>query len=246
MAKDWWKTFFNEHYVGLWGAMGMFRATEKEVNFLEKAIPLRKGQLILDLCCGHGRHSLELAKRGYQVLGLDYSAYELDLARKAAHRRGLDIKFYRADARSFRFNKKFDAILNLFTAFGYGSREDDRKIIHNVSRHLKRGGKFLIDLMSLPWIFRHYRSFQKRKVGPYKITAKRSFDFMENVNTEIRKISFRGKTHNSVIRARFYTLSELCPLFTGENLKVVKTWGSFDGKPYGLRSKRMIVLANKL
>lgn len=70
--------------------------------------------------------------------------------------------------------------------------------------------------------------------------------FLENVNTEVGKITIRGKTHHSTITVGFYSLAEIRALFAEENLKIIKTWGSFSGKPYGLRSKRMIVLAKKL
>ncbi|MDZ4209777.1 MAG: methyltransferase domain-containing protein, partial [Candidatus Curtissbacteria bacterium] len=129
MQNEWWKTFFDEHYIALWGIHGMFKHTPREVNFLVKNIPLKEKNKILDLCCGHGRHSIGLARRGFEVVGLDYSAYELDLARKEAGRRHLDVKFIKGDARTFRSTQQLHVINNKFTAFGYGREKDYRQII---------------------------------------------------------------------------------------------------------------------
>ncbi|TSA45699.1 class I SAM-dependent methyltransferase [bacterium] len=248
MPKDWWKNFFNEDYLLFWGAQGSFDHTKKEISFLLKNIPIKKGSEVLDLCCGHGRHSLELASRGYKVTGLDYSKFELGLARKEAARLGLKAEFVRGDARNFRFNKKFDLIINMFSsAFGYGSRDDDRRIVHSVSKNLKKGGKFFIDLMSLPWLLRNYKPYKVEKMSK-KIyaTCERDFNFLESVNHEKRTF-FKGtkkKVYNLYLRA--YSLAELNEFLASEGLKVEKYWGSYDGKSYGLETKRMIALAKKL
>lgn len=178
MAKDWWKTFFDQNYIDFWTAEGdiAYPRTKREVNFLEKAIPLRN------------RHSLELARRGYKVIGLDYSKFELNMARAEAKKRQLEVGFRQGDARNFKFKEKFDVIINMFTAFGYGSREDDKRIIHNVSRHLKKGGKFFIELMSLPWLLRHYKAKDMEQFGNMSATMQRRFDFLENVNYEKRTL----------------------------------------------------------
>lgn len=245
MKKEWWKSFFGKEYVESQAAGGQFKHTKQEVNFLEKAIPLVKKNRILDLCCGHGRHTIELAKRGHKVWGLDYSQYELRLAKAAANQASLDIDFRHGDARSFRYSFKFDVILNMFTAFGYGSREDDEKIIRRVGQNLKKGGKFFVDLLSLPWLWRNYKPQERKKLSSYTVIMSRTFDFFENVNVEVRKIKYGNQTKTHVTKVRFYTLPELHHLFAQEGLKFVKVWGSFKGEPYGLDSKRMIVLAKK-
>ena len=193
MAKEWWKTFFDENYVSFWKDRGHFAHTRREVNFLVKNVPIRKQDLILDLCCGHGRHSTEFARRGFKVIGLDYSAYELGLAKSEAEKRNLIIDFRRGDARNFKFKEKFDVIINMFTAFGYGSKEDDIKIVRNVTKHLKKGGKFFIEFMNLPWLWRHYKSRDKEKFGDKTAEMERSYDFLTNVNHEKSVFKVKGK-----------------------------------------------------
>lgn len=246
MAKEWWKKFFGKEYIETWAQAGMFRSTQREINFLEKVIPLRKKDEILDLCCGHGRHAIELARRGYKITGLDFSSYALGIARKEVKRRNLAINFVRGDARSFRFQRKFDVIINMFTAFGYGSREDDRKIIRNVGRSLKKRGKFFIDLQSLPWLWRNFKLVRRERVGKLLIVDKRTYDFLEGVVSSIHIVSDGTRKRINRTQTRSYTLAELKTLFAGEGLKVIKFFGSYRGQPFGFKFKRMLVVAKKI
>ena len=243
--SEWWKTFFDENYITLWTARGIFDHTREEVIFLRKVIPLKPDQEILDLCCGHGRHSIELAKRGYRVTGLDYSAYELGVAKKQANHDGLKIDFVRADARNFNLRKKFDVIINMFTAFGYGSEEDDRKIIKNAVKHLKPGGKFFIEMINLPWLWRNYKSKDQEKFGKLTATMQRDFDFLNGINHEKRifKAGTRTKVYDLFLRV--YSLYDLSKLLESEGLRVIRFWGK-GGESYGLKTKRMLVLAKRI
>lgn len=245
MPKDWWKTYFDENYIFFWKERGMFRHTTREVNFVVKNIPIKKSDRILDLCCGHGRHSIEFAKRGYKVSGLDFSNYELNIARKDAKARNLDIDFRQGDARNFKYPKKFDVVLNMFTAFGYGTKEDDRKIIRSVSKSLNKGGKLFIDLLNFAWLIKNYQPYKVQSLPGVKVIMKRRFDFLTSIASEQRTV-IKGKKRKTYRNAhRMYTLGELSDLFESEGLKVIKYWGSFKGKSYGIDTKRMLVLARK-
>lgn len=246
MKKEWWKTFFDENYLALWGARGNFENTKSEVDFIVKKAISKKSGRILDLCCGHGRHSLELAKRGYKVTGLDYSDYELSIAKKEALSQKLKVNFIKGDARKFNLLVKFDLILNLFTAFGYGTKDEDRHIIQKVHKHLVKGGYFFTDLMSLPWLWRNYLPFNKERAKNVVVDCYRSFDFLNNVNTEKRVLTNKGKKKIYYNHLHIYSLVELNELLSSEGLKVLKVWGTYKGDQYTLDTKRMIVLAKKL
>ncbi len=246
MPKDWWKTFFDKDYIDERQEAGIFKHTRQEVNFLEKIIPLRKSDEILDLCCGHGRHSIELARRGYKVTGLDYSNYELGIARAEAKRKGLSIDFRRGDARNFKLRKKFDVVINMFTSFGYGSREDDWKIIQNVSRALKRGGKFFIELQSLPRLWRNFQPIRRQKLGPWRIINENRYDFLEQI-VYSKRTSLKGKQKRiSYTQVRNYTLAELKILLAEENLKITKFFGSYRGESFGFEQRRMLIVVKKI
>src|SRR6185503_2021558 len=116
---------------------------------------IERNQRILDLCCGQGRHSLELARRGFrQVTGLDRSRYLIRLARKRARQAELAVSFHEGDARRFRLGGgEFDCVSILGNSFGYFDRpEDDLAVLEAVRRALSSGGTLAMDLMDGEWM----------------------------------------------------------------------------------------------
>src|SRR5437016_3233995 len=93
--------------------------TATEVEFLCKTLKLKAGMRILDCPCGHGRHSIELARRGHDVTGQDINGFFLDQAKKAAAKAGVRVRWRKADMRRMPASGAFDVVLNLFTALGY-------------------------------------------------------------------------------------------------------------------------------
>jgi len=197
---------------------------KKDVDFLVDTLKLKKKDKILDLACGQGRHLIELKKRGYDVEGLDFSAYLLRIAKKQAQKEGLKINFSRRDVHNFRLNRKYDKIFLFFSEFGLF---DSDKVLRNVSRHLKRGGLFLLDCDNL------FRLIDYLKKHP---RSKYVFDF---ARMELREKSKKGP------RVRYYTFPELEKLFIEEGFKIRAVYGGYQKEELNAKSKRMIVVAKK-
>lgn len=132
--------------------------TEKEVSFLIKEMGLRGNERILDLACGYGRHSLEFARRGYSVVGVDITKVYIDDAQAQAKKENLPAEFILSDIRDVSFENEFDVVINMADgAIGY--LEDDAenlKIFDVVSRALKSGGHHFMDIMSADYADAHY------------------------------------------------------------------------------------------
>jgi len=123
------------------------QAPEEVANIIS-LLKVSPGASILDLCCGPGRHSLQLARTGFSVTGVDRTKTYLQKARIQAEKEGLNIEFIQEDMRSFCRPNTFDVALNLFTSFGYfEDMDEDRKVITNVYRSLKDNGVLLMDMM---------------------------------------------------------------------------------------------------
>jgi SAM-dependent methyltransferase len=106
-----------------------------------------EGRDVLDLCCGVGRHSVELAAQGLSVTGVDRSRFLLGKARALADEQRVEVEWVEADARDFVRPDSFDLVLNMFTSFGYfDDPDDDRKVLRNAAESLRDGGNLLIDL----------------------------------------------------------------------------------------------------
>lgn len=222
--------------------------TKKEIDFILKTVKLKRGSKILDIPCGFGRHSIELAKRGYNVTGQDINGYFLDLAKKSAKKLDVNIRFLKADMRKIDFENEFDLVLNLFTSIGYFEREeDDVLFLSEISKSLKKGGKLIIDTVNRERVLGDYmkKSWGELKDGTI-ILFERKFDQVSGTSHEQRiVIDKAGKRKRISIVLRLYTLSELISLFERSGLKFKGVFGDFEGGEYGLRSARCIVLASK-
>ncbi|MEM1769334.1 MAG: methyltransferase domain-containing protein [Nitrososphaerota archaeon] len=163
VSPDWWKQIFNSLYLKTDGdVVNDPEITKKEVDFFVDILGLKHEDRILDLCCGHGRHSLELARRGFKnVEGLDISHYLIRKARMAAEKEGLKVKFREGDARKLPYPPdSFDVVLILGNSFGYfESIRDDLQVLKEVRRVLRPWGKILIDVADGSYL---RENFQKR------------------------------------------------------------------------------------
>ena len=162
LPSDWWRTLFNSLYLETDGdVIENDRNTGEEVDLLVRTVGLERDNRILDLCCGQGRHSLELAGRGFiYVTGLDRSRYLIRLARKRAKQRDLQVSFHEGDARRFRLAEaEFDCVCLLGNSFGYFERpEDDLAVLEAVKRALASGGALVMDLMDGEWMRSHFEA----------------------------------------------------------------------------------------
>ena len=147
--KNGWLEFFDNHapvYMDQWYTQG----TIEDVDFLLEALNLPVGSHILDVGCGTGRHAVELAKRGYQVAGVDFSLGMLAEAEKAAREAGVKVEWIHADATQFQSAKTYDAaICMLEAAFGLhptdgDPMEHDLAILRNVHTALRPGARFML------------------------------------------------------------------------------------------------------
>jgi ubiquinone/menaquinone biosynthesis C-methylase UbiE len=131
--------------------------TVKDVNFIESF--LERGDAILDVGCGTGRHCLELAKRGYKVAGIDVSDAMLSKARKKAKRKGFQIEFKYGDMRNIPVDdESFDCVICLYSAFCHLLRKRDRKkAIAEMRRVLKKGGTAIIGITNWSYIKKIYK-----------------------------------------------------------------------------------------
>ena len=156
LPADWWRTLFNALYLKTDGdVVENDENTAAEVDVLVERAGLDRESRILDLCCGQGRHALELARRGFpHVAGLDRSRTLIRLAKSRARKAALDIRFHEGDARRFRLPRdSFDCVAILGNSFGYFEQEsDDLDILHASARVLRPGGTLVLDLADGDWL----------------------------------------------------------------------------------------------
>ncbi len=198
---------------------------QKDVDFLIDALNLKKKDKILDLACGHGRHTIELKKRGFDVDGLDFSSHLLKVAQKNAKQENLQLNFYKQDIQNINLKTKYDKIFLFFSEFGLFNPE---KVLSNVTKTLKTNGLFLLDCDN---VFRLIQYLIKNPKSPYK------FDF---VNMELKEKRKSGQW------VRYYTTPELKKLFKHEKLKITAIYGNYAKDSLDINSKRIIIIGKKI
>ncbi|HLE57274.1 MAG TPA: class I SAM-dependent methyltransferase, partial [Rhodothermia bacterium] len=160
LPPDWWRRLFNAVYLKTDGdVVEREDNTVREIDALVETTGLDPSDHILDLCCGQGRHCLELARRGFQhVTGLDRSRYLIRLARRRARRAGLSISFHEGDARKQRFEAdSFDCVAIMGNSFGYFEQEsDDVAVLETVKKVLRSEGTLVLDLTDGAWMREHF------------------------------------------------------------------------------------------
>ena len=160
LPEEWWRTLFNSVYLKTDGDVVENNAnTTNEVDLLVRTVGLEPNDRILDLCCGQGRHCMELSRRGFRnVTGVDRSRYLIRLARRRAKQQGFKAAFHEGDARKFRLKESdFHCVALMGNSFGYFDREeDDLAVLQSVTRALGSGGTIALDITNGEWMRWHY------------------------------------------------------------------------------------------
>jgi 2-polyprenyl-3-methyl-5-hydroxy-6-metoxy-1,4-benzoquinol methylase len=217
-----------------------------EVQRLIGLLGLRPGQHVCDLCCGIGRHSIELARRGLTVTGVDRTAGYLDTARRRAGEKGLTIEFVQADMREFCRPGAFDTVANMFTSFGYfEDAADDGRVLRNAYASLRPGGQLLVDTVGKEIVARIFRPREADRIDGCILIQERTicddWNRIDNVWTLIKE----GQPYEWRFAHRLYAATELRALFEAAGFRRVRAYGSLAGTPYDERAERLIIVGQK-
>lgn len=260
MSKaDWWKSVFDQKYLDIYSGELTLERTSQEVDFIIKSMSLKLEDEILDLACGQGRHSIELAKRGFRkITGLDYSQLLLQKAKKDANKGGMSINFIRGDMHHLPFENKFDVVIMMFTAFGYFDDLENQQVLEQVSKALKKGGKFLLDVSNIQRIISRqteqgerlansdtYRFKQNYEVSGMMIDEVSEFDLETQIYQTHRQWKQDGVKKEYDFSLKHYTPKQLNLMLKKAGLKFIKLWGDYDEQEQTETSRKTIILAQK-
>lgn len=248
-AKPWHE---DDSFWETWGPL-MFTPQKiadavEEVIKVIKLLDIQPGSSILDLCCGIGRHSLELARRGYQVTGVDRTRGYLDKARKQAKEEGLNIEFVQEDMRLFSRTGAFDIAISMFTSFSYfEDPQEDKHVVKNVFESLKTRGRFIIQMHgkeTLAKIFTE-RDWNENKDDGLIVLRERKvsqdWSWMEN-----RWIMLKGSERiENKISHRLYAGSEIAALLHDCGFNRVDVYGDLEGNPYDHTALALVTVGYK-
>ncbi len=266
MTTSWTEKLFNQAYVNAEGLRHSRQSTSSQSDLLLRLLDLKTSDTILDLACGHGRHALELAKRGFtNVTGLDYSEAALDHARAEAKSRSLALEFTKGDMRTLEFNQQFKAIYNLYNSMFYWDDTTHNTILQGVYKALQPNGYFLLEvynrdakvlekLLEQHWFYGRWKSLKRQlslvknrllHTDLYTITTS-GFDLEKGEMHGSKKICRLGKTlQTDTFAVRLYTLNELKTMLVANGFIVEQIVSSPDGGRFVLSSPRLIIIARR-
>ena len=248
-GSAWYVDFFRSDYLNVYGHMFTEERAEKESAFVASVLDLKPGSSVLDLCCGQGRHSVNLAKRGFKVTGLDLNPDYVELAQQAAKASNVAIETVAADMRKIPFENKFDAIVNMYSSFGYlESEAEDLKVLESAVKALKRGGSLLLDMLNREWAIDNYiqNDWHTGEDGTLYV-ERRDLDLATSrMHVHFIVVDPKGGRRESVgHNIRLYTLTEMTRLLDRVGLRLTEVFGGFDNEPYAITTRRMIIIAEK-
>jgi SAM-dependent methyltransferase len=241
LTKEWYKIWFaNKNYLELYRQRDEKEASDL-INLIQRNVPAPTDSKVLDVCCGAGRHSVELARRGYEVTGFDLSGYLIGQARnslKNANESGLKVKFLIRDMKDFSFKNKFDIALNIFSSFGYFKKDPDNlKVFKNIRSSLKNGGYFVFDFLNESYIKKNLVPYSEDFVNGKKFVQKRYIK-----NGFVCKDIFIGKEKYSE-RIRLYSPSVIKNALAEKEFRILKLFGDYYGSRFDKgKSKRLIII----
>jgi len=251
---EWWKEIFDEIYLTT-DARSVCDddVTRREIDILLELIPLSPEQEILDLCGGHGRHSMELGRRGYNHCTVfDFSRFLIDRGRKEADRLGREITFLEGDARKTGLPpERFDRVLVLGSSLGYiPSPDGDRDILAEAMRLLKRGGRLLLDIVNGATLRSRFHPFAWHEVGEDVVVCRNRSLEGDIVTTREMVLSKKsGLMKDSRYSLRIYEPDSMRLLLSGlgfDGIDVIDDFSPFQKKgDFGFMNFRMIVTAAK-
>lgn len=218
--------------------------TRRDADFLERALEPPAGGRLLDIGCGTGRLANLLASRGYLVTGVDISAPFLQIAEGDATCLNLAVEYRQQDMRTMEWQEEFDGAFCYFTTFGYFSDAENADVLRRVTRALKPGGSFLVEMINRDAILRAPSGHRvTERDGNFQIDHSH-YDPLTGRLQTTRTIVFEGRTHRGSFSVRLFTACELIYWLEASGLEYAALYGE-TGAPYSMQGIRMSVVGRR-
>lgn len=238
--NEWFKTWFDSPYYSI---LYKSRSDEEAASFLDNLITklsLPDRARVLDLACGKGRHSIYLNKKQFRVVGIDLSNNSIAHAKKYETE---TLHFETGDMRYFDLSLKFDAILNLFTSFGYfESLDDNLKVLSNIKGHLLKDGFFVMDYFNAYKVEEALIPHEVKELDGYK------FDISKEISNGqiIKTIAFdaEGQSFSFQEKVQLLYSQAINEMLASSGFEILHTFGNYQLDSFDTKtSDRYIVIA---
>ena len=220
--------------------------TKKEIEQIISLTGITPNSKILDLCCGQGRHSLELAKRGFEVTGVDRTVQYLEKAKSEASEKNLSVEFIKDDMSSFKRKNYFNTIIIMYTSFGYFEKHNDNmKVLYNLHSSLRGNGILLIDLAGKEILQKKFKERDSLELDGITYIEERkvigNWNRIENKWIKLKE----NQRKEFILSHWLYSENEFKEMLKEAGFSSVKIFGDLAGKMYDENAQRLIAIASK-
>lgn len=242
---SWFEEWFNSPlYEKLYASRNEEEA-EKLANLIQNEVPKEHYPYILDLGCGRGRHSISFGERGYRVTGLDLSETAIKKARDTADQKGLEnVQFVIGDMREA-LDDTFDAVLNLFTTFGYFLEdEENASVLKGVADMLRPGGRFVIDYLNPSYVKTNLVPAETGSFSDKEVAIRREI----KQGMVYKTMTFTGGNLEEPVRfqerVKLYDFNWFLRNLNELGFNILRQYGSYEGDPFDeIESPRLILVS---
>lgn len=216
--------------------------SDAETDLIWRLAGLEAGMEVLDLACGHGRIANRLAARGCRVTGLDANAVFLRRARQDAQARGVTVDYVQGDMRELPWRRRFDRIVNWYTAFGYFDDAGNRQVLEQAAAALRPGGRLAMELNNLIKLTQYYTPATVKKRNGDLVVDQQYLDPLTSRSNIIRTVIRGGRIRQFPYFVRLFTFPELRGWLLASGFTEVSGYGE-DGTALTAEHRRMIMIA---
>jgi SAM-dependent methyltransferase len=225
-------------YAGLLDARG-----DAEAELIWRLLEVEPGMEVLDLACGHGRIANALAARGCRVTGLDATPLFLERAQRDATARAVAVAYVEGDMRGLPWTGRFDRVINWFSSFGYFNDAGNRRVLTEVARVLKPGGRFALEMNNRDGVIRRFQPASVDERDGDLLIDRRRFEPLTGRIVTRRTVVRGGQVRHIPYFVRMFTFTELRDWLLDAGFTSVEGYGE-DGGLLALDSRRMITVAH--
>lgn len=256
LPSEWWRKLFNALYVKTDGdVVENSENTRREVDFILAAAAVTPHSAILDLCCGQGRHCLELARRGFKnVTGVDRSRYLIRLAKKRAQAENLQVAFKEGDARNPKLpENSIDCVAIMGNSFGYFSNKlDDEKVLQTVGKLLRPTGQIVLDITDGAYMAEHFEKRSWEWIDEHHFVCRErsiSSDRERLISREVIVNDETGVIADQFYAERLYTREGITKLLEKTGFRNVRHHGTAEAQSdrdqdLGMMARRILLTAD--
>ena len=246
MPENWWENFFHGVALDFWRAAIPAELTRAEADFLTKQLQLTNSAKVLDVPCGNGRLSIELAQRGFALTGVDIATEFMDEAKSNSIQAGVNIDWRTQDMRDLPWAGNFDGAFCFGNSFGYLDDEANADFLKAISQTLKPGSRFILDAPAVAeCILPSFQPSRSIEIAGIKVDIEHRYDHEQGRMFNDFTFTRDGVVDRRPSSQRAYTYRELIELLRAVSLEPVAAYGSLTEEPFKLGAHRVLLVSQK-